>query len=248
LDLALAKSGRSYSLTVADDNLPQKRRSAIMEKSSQPYIMIMGTNPKLETQHRAIYFPIYLGIGSGYRLFLARKDLQDRLRAVRNLKDLQNFSIVQGMHWSDVAILRNAGLEIQEVARKSLLWKMTEIGRYDLFPRGMFEIFEEHANYKKQLPNLIVDDHLLITYPFAIYYFVNKDNDELAAAIEAGLRAAYHGGELQDLLFKTIGPNVKKALKEIKNRVRIDLPAHNISPQTLEVIKKYPFDFSRIEN
>ncbi len=248
LELALAKSGRAHEISIVDERAPQKRRSEIMRHSAKPYVMIMGTNPGLEKQHRAVYFPIYLGIGSGYRLMLTRKELQEEIRSIRDLKDLQRFSVGQGMHWSDVPILENGGLKVEQIAKKSLLWRMTASGRLDLFPRGMFEIFEEYENYKAELPDLIVDDHLLLTYPFAIYYFVNRNNEELALAIEAGLRAAYASGELQNLLLGTIGPNVKNALLGLHKRVRIDLPAYNISPRTLKVIKQFPFDLSKIRN
>jgi len=84
---------------------------------------------------------------------------------------------------------------------------MTALRRFDLFSRSIFEIFEEYEHYKKERPNLIVDDHLLITYPFAIYLFANKLNAELASTIEAGLRTAYKSGEIQELLLKKLGKN-----------------------------------------
>ncbi len=242
LDLALSKSGRPYTITVLDEGIPQVRRSRMIQKSSRPYIMNMGTSPEREKHLRAIYFPMFLGIGSGYRLMFTRRELVERLRTVRNIEDLRKFTIGQGRHWTDVAILENAGFNVQQVSEKKLLWKMTARGRFDLFPRGIFEIYEEYENFKNALPDLVIDEHVLITYPFAIYFFVNKKNEDLALTIEAGLRAAYDSGEIQDLLLRKSGRGVKAALQNLHRRVRIDLPAYNITKKSLGTLRRFNFD------
>ena len=246
LDLALSRSGQSYQIKVEDTALPQERRSRIIEKSPKPYIMDMGTSPAREQRLRAIYLPVFLGIGSGYRLVFNRKGLQEKLRLVRNINDLKKYTFGQGSHWSDIPILEGAGLKVISVAQKKLLWRMTEAGRFDLFPRGMFEIFEEHKNFKKQLPNLVINVHLLISYSFAIYFFVNKANENLATAVEAGMRKAYFSGEIQNLLMRKIGKELEGVLKTLNQRLHIKLPPHNISSRTLETIQRYTFDFARI--
>lgn len=125
---------------------------------------------------------------------------------------------------------------------------MTALRRFDLFSRSIFEIFEEYEHYKKERPNLIVDDHLLITYPFAIYLFANKLNAELASTIEAGLRTAYKSGEIQELLLKKLGKKPRAVLKNLNKRVRIDLPPFNISMKTLEATKQFTFNFDTLKN
>jgi hypothetical protein len=72
-DLALSKPGKPYKITIEDHKISQERRSRIIKKSSLPYIMNMGTNPQREKELRAIYFPMFLGAGSGYRLLSIRK-------------------------------------------------------------------------------------------------------------------------------------------------------------------------------
>ncbi|MDP6687871.1 MAG: hypothetical protein QF384_00075, partial [Alphaproteobacteria bacterium] len=109
-------------------------------------------------------------------------------------------------------------------------------------PGGYLGNVGEYENFKNALPDLVIDEHVLITYPFAIYFFVNKKNEDLALTIEAGLRAAYDSGEIQDLLLRKSGRGVKAALQNLHRRVRIDLPAYNITKKSLGTLRRFNFD------
>ncbi|QGY40136.1 hypothetical protein GM415_08350 [Pseudodesulfovibrio cashew] len=241
LKLALTKSGKPYRVAVSIDESSQLRRIERIKTPGEACVIVLGTSPKLETELLAVHAPIMLGVGSGQRILLTNKATAGKLKSVRTLEDLREFTFIQGLGWADVPILRAAGLRVEEVYKGELLYRMTAAGRVDLFPRGLFEIGGEYRLQKGTNPELVIDEHLLLTYPFAFYFFVGKDRQDLHNDILRGLEAAYESGEFQELLTST--PAFATALHEAKleKRVRIDLPGHHVTQETREALDRFRF-------
>lgn len=245
IELALRKSGYVGNVSVVRYPPSQLTNVDLVVNSSDPYVIAAGTNPHFEKQMLAVHVPIYLGLGSGYRIMLIRKDSQAELSEVKTLKELQAFSVGQGRGWSDIPILENAGLRVVQGEQYRDLFPMLAWGRFDLFSRGLFEVYPEYESYREEYPTLAVDDHLVVVYPFAIFFFVSQEQRQLHRILEDGLSRAYESGELQDLLMaqSTVSDAVNRA--RLDKRVRIDLPAYGMTLDTLKAIKAYPFVFGK---
>lgn len=240
LKLALELSGEQYELIRIDkENRSDRGIMHKIQHSSEPFVIASGTSPEFEKKLLPIRVPMYLGIGVGYRMMLIRKEIQDSLRSVKTLDDLKKFSIGQGLGWSDVPILENAGLRVIEGTKYHTLFAMTAKGRFDLFSRGLFEIYPEYERYKKEFPDLIVDEHLVLIYPFAMYYFVPKQQQRLHDIIYKGMNNAYESGALQRLIIEhpTLKDTIQRA--SLAKRIRIELPPFNVSDATLEALERY---------
>ena len=55
--------------------------------------------------------------------------------------------------------------------------------RVQLFPRGVAELEVEDSVVTSLYLQMLLDPHLLVVYPFAIFFYVAPENTELAAAI-----------------------------------------------------------------
>ncbi|BBD09159.1 hypothetical protein [Desulfovibrio ferrophilus] len=245
IELALKKSGYIGNVSVVRYPPSQLSNTDLVINSSDPYTIVAGTNPRFEEQMLAVHVPIYLGLGSGYRIMLIRRDSQQRLSTVKTLKDLQAFSVGQGRGWSDIPILENAGLTVVQGEQYRDLFPMLAWGRFDLFSRGLFEVYPEYESYREEYPTLAVEERLVVVYPFAIFFFVSREHHELHRILEQGLSKAYASGELQDLLMAQ--PTVSDALTRARldKRMRIDLPAYDMTLETLKAIQAYPFVFGK---
>jgi hypothetical protein len=97
----------------------------------------------------------------------------------------------------------------------------------------------EYENSKQELPQLSVDDHLVIVYTYSMYFFVPKSQQKLHDMIYKGMSAAYESGAMEKLLLED--PTLKAGLKKakLKERVRIDLPAYNITDETLDTLERF---------
>lgn len=241
LDLALKNQDLPYKLEIEIIDATQPRRAKIVNSSSKNYILAMGNQKESEELLLPVYIPIQLGLGLGHRIMLTRADMEDKLKKVKCLDDLKQFVFAQGLGWSDVKILRDAGLKVQTPADPTSIPKMMMFNRVDLYPRGLFEIDLEYKRYAQDHSDLIIDENLVISYPLVSFFYVRKGNVKLYHAIKNGLEKAYNTGQLQDLIMTD--PIYSKTLQNIHlgQRVKIEIPVKNVSPNTLKALKKYPF-------
>ena len=68
-------------------------------------------------------------------------------------------------------------------ARSEKLLRLVNDNRVQLFPRGVAELEAEASVVRSLYPQMLLDPHLLIVYPFAGFFYVAPENTELAAAI-----------------------------------------------------------------
>lgn len=182
-----------------------------------------STTMEKERNYLPIRIPLRKGI-LGYRIALVRKDKQALLNQVKNLEDLKKFTIGQGVGWDDAKLYRANGIAVVE-AKYSNLFRMLSYRRFDLFPRGIGEVFTEFEKNRAANPDLTIDENLLIYYPWPYYFFVSKNNSHLKARIESGLRKMIKDGSFDAIFWKYNGKAIesvnfkKRRLIQIKNHL-----------------------------
>lgn len=221
LQLAIKYSGQSYRLVPNNDPMQQAR--AIYEMVSglgSIDIMWTMTTDERESQLIAIKVPIDKGL-IGWRIPLVTTANINLLHEVRSLKDLSGFSAGQGFDWPDVSILRSNGLRVQTSNSYEPLFSMLKAGRFDYFPRSIFEIqteFDAHLGL-----DLFIDKHIVLHYPSAMYFFVTPREPKMAEALQNGFEEMIRNGSFEKTFQKHLGIPLKNA--GIKQRAVIEL--HN---------------------
>jgi len=176
--------------------------------------------PPLEREMIPVAFPIDKGL-LGWRVSSIDRRSQDRLSHVNSLEELRQFRVGQGSDWADVRIYEYNKIPVETATDFELLFPMLLHGRFDLFPRGLFEIHRELAAYGKRYPDLAIEQHLLLHYPFCDAYYVSRSAPHLAARLKAGLERMEADGSLDALLNKHFGELL--ADLNLRQRVVIDL-------------------------
>ena len=176
--------------------------------------------PPLEREMIPVAFPIDKGL-LGWRVSSIDRRSQDRLSHVNSLEELRQFRVGQGSDWADVRIYEYNKIPVETATDFELLFPMLLHGRFDLFPRGLFEIHRELAAYGKRYPDLAIEQHLLLHYPFCDAYYVSRSAPHLAARLKAGLERMEADGSLDALLNKHFGQLL--ADLNLRQRVVIDL-------------------------
>jgi len=182
----------------SDSLLSQERRIAEVKSSSSNSLIWVVTNKERETLLRPIRFSFFNGL-YGYRLLVIRKEDQARFAKVQTREDLAKLIAGQGTHWPDSEVLKANQLPLQLGLEREQLYKMLAAHRFDYFPRSITEIWREEPLIKSL--DLMVEPRLLLYYPTALYFFVRRDNTELAERLEKGLAILEARGELNKLLF-----------------------------------------------
>ena len=105
---------------------------------------------------------------------------------------------------------------------------MLALGRVDYFPRGATEVHSEIAQFPDH--GLAVEQSLVLHYPSAYYFFVARDNDELAEVIEKGLNVAIANGSFDQVFNTYFGEKIEAF--DLNNRTVLRLENPLLPPKT----------------
>lgn len=202
--------------------MSQARWIAEVQQSSGNHIMWTVSTKERERVLRPIRVPIFKGL-YGWRFLVIRKEDKDKFLSINSKQDLATQIAGQGSYWPDTDVLIANNMPVTVGVATENLYKMLIAKRFDYFPRGVTETDFE-ANWIE--PNgLMVEPHLLLHYPEAIYFFVNRNNTELARRLEKGWEVILKNGKFDKLFFDL--PRVKAALTELKKHQRTIIELEN---------------------
>jgi hypothetical protein len=177
----------------------------------------------MEANALAIHIPVRKGI-LGYRIFLIRKQDRAKFAAIKSLEELKKLSVGQGREWEDVKVLRANDFIVETGINYEGLFEMLSKGRFDYFSRGINEAPEEYAARKDKLPNLWVEEKLLLYYPWPKFFYVSKNNPKLAERIEQGLNIMIKDGSFDKVFYKYHGSAIKNTNLKGRKIFRIGNP------------------------
>jgi hypothetical protein len=201
-------------------------------------IDVVWDSATVEHERRMLPVRIPLDKGLlGYRVALIARERQPLIDKVKTLEDLRKLKVGQGIGWGDIDLYRYNGVKVIETVYESL-FGMVSIGRFDLFPRGVGEVFAEYENYSPRYPHLAVEKHLLLYYPWPYYFFFNrKSGVQLARRVEEGLRMMIDDGSYNALFQKHYGAAINRANLDRRRIIRLENPS---------LPKETPFNDARL--
>ena len=227
LELALQKSGKTFVLNPSSAVMNKARVTAELVLGNDINVGWMVTSIEREERLLPIRICIFKGLG-GWRISLVTKDKLKTFAGVKNLDDLRKLKAGQQLDWPDTAILRASGIPVETTTTYDPLFQMLIRDRFDWFPRSIPEIWAEAEVHGGK--GVVVDPYVLVRYPSAYYFFVNKKDMSLAKTIEDGLEKALKDGSFDKLFLEYHGDVLARA--NVKNRTIIDLPNPFLPPLT----------------
>ena len=118
---------------------------------------------------------------------------------------------------------------------------MLKAKRITAFNRGINEAYIEieQQNDKDPQANLIVDTHLMVTYPFDYFFYLSPANPHLHQTIKEGLEIALKNGEF--IRNFSQHPKIQYALKQVQANKRRIFPLYNplLSQRIQELSAEY---------
>jgi hypothetical protein len=208
LRMALARSGGDHVLEPTTVMMRQNRALAELAAGRVVDVLWTMTSQARERELLPVRIPLDMGL-IGWRLLLIRRRDAARFGAIRKAAELQALDALQGHDWPDTDILRANHYRVQTASDYAGMFKMLESGRVDYFPRAVFEVWHEAAAFAEQ--GLTVAPGLALHYPSAFYFFVNKSNPALAAAIQQGLEGMLADGSYVHLFQEYFGDMIARS-------------------------------------
>lgn len=197
LALALSKSAPSIRLSTLPEVLNEAQLVSEVESESVD-VMWSGGDKEKDDRLQAVRIPVLKGL-LGHRIFLIREQDKARFATIQTFEDLLEFEAGQGRFWGDTQILKSADIPTVTTIKYKNLFPMLEGGRFDYFPRALHEPFIEAENHKDL--DLVVDSNVMLVYPYAMYFYVNKNDKRLHNLIYRGFEMAIEDGSYDELFF-----------------------------------------------
>jgi ABC-type amino acid transport substrate-binding protein len=204
-------------------------------------VMMLSTRPEFEKTLVPIRIPIDKNLG-GYCVFLIRKSDQKRFDAIRSLADLRRLTYGLGLNWVDVDILRADKFNVVTGSSYDGLFEMLHNGRFDVFLRGAVEVLDEYDRRKTALPDLGIEEKLILYYPLPMYFWFshNTDGRRLAARAEEGMRMMIADGTYDAIFDKYQRHKIERLHLRDRRIFRIENPF--LGPDTPLRDKRLWFD------
>ncbi len=210
------------------ENLTQARLFKLLEFKRGIDVVFLAYTPERARKARMIPIPILQGT-IGYRVFIIDKKYKQKFSRI-TLKELKALRAGAGAHWGDTSILEENGFNVVKPLEKSNLFNMLIRDRIDYFPRSFIEapIEVEQLNQMVGEERFIVEETKAFFYEFPIYYYVHKENEQLAKRIEAGFKKAQRLGIIKTRFRKYYEKELREA--NFENKTVFRLPNTHFPP------------------
>ncbi len=208
LQLALEKSGEPFR-TVVLPGMTVPRTIIEMQDGHVDVCVLASMAPDFPGV-QAIRIPLRRGL-LGVRLLLATRARAAEIGQVPDLETLKRrYRYGSGADWVDRAEFERLGFRVVTGVSYTGLFDMLRSGRFDVFSRGVTEIFSELDN--PQLGHdLAVVPGIALSYPLDSYFHVSDRAPGVRAALERGLNRARQDGSLNALMMASYGSSLRRA-------------------------------------
>ena len=185
---------------------------------------IFGTvagNQKLAKEQKILVpLPLMKGL-LGYRILIIRAEDKEKFARISTAKELQSLRLGIPSTWADAELFRQNGYAVEEKGSFDDLFTRLENHEFDYVSFGANEVAGVFAQRAAQSGKLIIDSSLLVYYPFPLVFYVNPDNQALAARVTKGLQAISSNGELDKIFNRYFGAELKTL--KLSGRTKITL-------------------------
>lgn len=224
LQEALLASGEAFLLQPSGRDMVQSR---VLKEIAAGQVDVYWSMTSAEREQLLLPVRIPLDKGlNGWRLLLVRPGEQGRFQHFQVLSQLKRFTFIQAHDWPDTTILQHNGLSVLTSTHPPQLFDMLQKQRGDALPRAVFEAYED---VQRQPGKFAVETELVLVYPSAVYFFVNRQNHRLAAAIERGLRQLIASGRFDQLFMQRYGAAIRMAGLAKRRQIRLENPIAPLS-------------------
>lgn len=224
MQLALGKIEKPYKVITLSEKYTQSKTNDELKNHGVIDLIWEASDKTMEDEFRPIRICLYKGL-LGHRIFIINKKNQQKFDQITTLEELKKLSFGQGRFWADTRILEANQFNVVKVTKYTNIFHMVDGERFDAFPRGVLEPFNELAK-RPELSNLTVEKNLMLVYRMPYYFFVSKDNKELADDLELGLNRAIADGSFDETFYndQSVKDIFEKANMKNRRTFYIDNP------------------------
>jgi hypothetical protein len=240
LERTVPEFGR-YTVDYADAHMERPRLLEALKEGKLINVTAYPADAKWLKSLSYVAVPTDMGMQS-WRIALIDGKQQDRIHQLALPGGLQQLTAGVGSVWVTRASLHDNGFRYVTGSNYIGLFDMLMAGRFDYFPRGVNEIFQEYDLRKQAFPQLAVEDSIVLHDNIPSLFFVSPRHPRLYRRIRAGMESLLKDGTLERFVLEHHRNYLLRA--KLCKRRRIDLPNKDIDPAMLARAELWldPFD------
>jgi ABC-type amino acid transport substrate-binding protein len=205
LSAALAATNKTHgawNLTIDNTDYPaaEDEASVFRTKGFDIFGTVAGNQKLANEQKILIPLPLMKGL-LGYRILIVRADEREKFGAIKTAKELQKLRLGIPSTWADAELFRQNGYPVVEKGGFDEIFTRLRNKEFDYVSFGANEVDGVFAERAASAGQLVIEQSLLVYYPFPLVFYVNPKNKALAERVTQGLTRISSNGEL-DKIFK----------------------------------------------
>ncbi|TMP33396.1 transporter substrate-binding domain-containing protein [Pseudoalteromonas rubra] len=224
IELALSYQPRPVSLKTVAGIPTQTRAVRLLGKQSGIDVFWSVTSKEREQQALAIRIPLVKGL-LGYRILFVDTNRAAEFSDIKHWGQLKPLLFGLRHDWPDRAVFERNGFQVVAFHDTEKAMTMLSNRRLDVVPLDILAAEDFSAR-----TDVMVQPHLLINYPSAVYLFVDKNNTHLHALLKSGLEQAIADGCFERLFRSHFANQLEKL--DLAERVRLTMPNPTLSAAT----------------
>lgn len=169
------------------------------EKGHHLFVTIAGNQKFEDDDMIVIPKPLAKNL-LGYRIPIIRAEDTGRFSSIQNPEELQELQHGIPSDWSDATIFRHNGYSVVEDGDFNDIFERLKAGLFDYSAYGANEVKGVFENRASKQDGLVIDQHIMLFYPFPLVVYVNPDMPDLAERVNLGLQKMIDSGAL-DAIF-----------------------------------------------
>lgn len=233
----LDKSKVDYQLVHTTHPISTQKRKVALLLNDEIDVIYAGTTKSLESSLTPVRVPITRGL-VGTRVLVINKKYQSLFTHMRSLTDLKAQVAALGYGWPETEIFSSANMRYIEKSYEDIFNVINTGGKY-YFPRGILEPYAELQSKHPELPNLSIENTLLLKYKSAVFFFINPNNLALKNALEMGFKKGYADGSYQKFFYNH--PVIKMSFSQanMDERTIIEIPNISFPDESKNIPKEF---------
>ncbi|MFT6269395.1 MAG: hypothetical protein ACJAVV_002221 [Alphaproteobacteria bacterium] len=208
LSLCLKEAGMLDAKIIVDEqDYPNaKDEGNIFSNNCDVLVTVAGNQKFLDKPAIIIEQAVCRGL-LGHRLLIIPKEHTQRFAKLNSLEQLQKMTVGIPATWADADLFRHNGFTVSEKGSLDDLFARLLDKQFDYTALGANEVEAIFKDMNHPQGALLIEPTTLIYYPLPLVFYVHPDKNDLANAIERGLKTAIENGKHQSL-FETYHPNL----------------------------------------
>ena len=182
------------------EEYPGNQESLVFSEKGHDLFVTIAGNQKFKEGDMIVIPHLLTKNLLGYRVPIIREEDAGIFAGISGPEELQKLDHGIPETWSDATIFRHNGYNVVEEGNFDDIFDRLQNKRFDYSTFGANEVLGVYENRASKREGLIIDQNILLFYPFPLVFYVNPDLPKMAERIEQGMQSIISSGKL-DAIF-----------------------------------------------